>query len=134
MIAPLSSPFRHPCRLVLAHPDSDYRQRGMRGLSAQGWEVHLAQTAAEVYQLVNQLAPAVVVLATELPDESGWLVCAKIRVQPPAPRLILVADDCSPALKRFSRFVGVSALLRRGAGLAALSDALPHADCLPAVG
>jgi len=73
-----------------------------------------------VRRLVREAAPSVVVLATDLADESGWLTCAKLTEEFPEVRVILVGP--APTLREyeFADFVGASALLKQRNSTAAL--------------
>jgi len=79
------------------------------------------------------LSPAGVVLATDLPNESGWLTCAKLSVEQPAVKVLLVTARVTPENHRFANFVGAAALLCRSQGMQVLVDELADV-ALPAAG
>jgi DNA-binding response OmpR family regulator len=108
-------------RLVLAHRDAEFVARVKRCLNRLGWEVYLAKSGARAMHLAHKLSPAVVVLDTELPDESGWLVCKKLTAQQPDLRVILVGNERGPEQVRFAHFVGAAALVLRQEGVASLA-------------
>jgi ActR/RegA family two-component response regulator len=109
------------CRcLVVAHTDPAYTVALARGLRRRGWEVHIAATGPTVRRLVRELSPAVVVLGTELVDESGWLTCAKLIEEFPELRVILVDTDPVAQDHQFAAFAGASALVKQGNGTAGL--------------
>jgi len=108
-------------RLVLAHRDAEYAGRVKRCLNRLGWEVYLAKSGARARFLAHKLSPSVVVLDTELPDESGWLVCKKLTGAQPDLRVILVGSRRGPEQMRFARFVGAAALILRQEGVASLA-------------
>jgi CheY-like chemotaxis protein len=115
-----SVPFR-PC-LVLAYADSAHAVQSCRQLRRLGWEVHLTSSGVEARQLAEALAPAVVVLDTDLRDESGWLTCAKLLQERPGQRVVLVADAVTAEAGRFADHVGAARLVTRQAGAAALVE------------
>src|SRR5436190_19246488 len=80
-------------RLVLGHTDGDYVKTVSRHFRLLGWEVHVARTAAAARRLVRALDPMVVVLSTELPDESGWLTCTKLLQEQPERTIVLVSSQ-----------------------------------------
>jgi len=80
-----------PC-LVLAHPDSLYGALVRQIFLRLGWKVRAASEGAQVREMAAELSPALVVLGTELPEESGWLTCAKLRLEQPDLKIVLVAD------------------------------------------
>jgi DNA-binding response OmpR family regulator len=105
-------------RLVLAHPDVAFGVRAKRCLRRLGWKVALAKSGAGARCLTRELAPAVVVLSTELPDESGWLVCKKLTCEQSNVKVFLIGDRPSAEQARLAAFVGAEKLLRQ-------QDALP---------
>ena len=106
------SPDLNPC-LVLAHTDIDFAARISRQFRLLGWNVYLARTGAEARRLAQKLAPAVVVLDTELADESGWLLCDKLSREEPAPKVVLIGGRQTPEEERLASFVGAAALVRQ---------------------
>lgn len=93
-----------------------------RRLRRLGWGVHLAQSAAEVRRLINEVSPQVVVLETRLPDESGWLACEKILRDDPTIKVVLVASQPEHKGQAFAEFVGAAALISQEEGVQALID------------
>ena len=79
--------------LVLAYVDSAHAAHCGRYFRRLGWEVRLVASAAEARRLVSICNPRAVVLDTELPDESGWLACAKITQESPECRVYLLAPE-----------------------------------------
>jgi CheY-like chemotaxis protein len=120
-------------RLILAHPNPAFVAVAARHLGQLGWEVHVAATAGQVRALAQEFAPSVVVMSTDLPDESGWLLCAKLRHEHPRQRVILVGTRRSRDGRRFTEFVGGSALVYEAEGVQALADAV-QGNGLRAVG
>jgi DNA-binding response OmpR family regulator len=99
--------------LLLAYVDSAHAVRCGRLFRRLGWEVRLVASAAEARRLLSTLSPRAIVLDTELPDESGWLTCAKITHEDPARNVILLAPDRSPSTTRNLASVNAAALLSR---------------------
>src|SRR5437763_8367400 len=79
-------------RLLLAYSDSAHASRCVRYFRRLGWEVHMVASGVEAQRLAGELMPQVIGLDVDLPDESGWLSAAKIRIAPPEQRVILLAD------------------------------------------
>jgi DNA-binding response OmpR family regulator len=107
-------------RLVLAHTQIAYAALASRHFRRLGWDVYLTTTADEARRLARNLAPAAVVLDTDLPDESGWLVCDKLTRELPGIKVVLVSNRLTPKRARFAVFVGAAALVRQRDGVAAL--------------
>jgi hypothetical protein len=66
------------------------------------------------------LRPEVVVLGTDLIDESGWLICDKLLLERPDQKVVLVTSGTSPTNRHFAEFVGAVALVYEEAGVEAL--------------
>ena len=122
MTALNESPYLPRPRLVLAHPDSGYASSVCRFYRRLGWETHLAHSAHEVRSLVRRWSPEVVVLSIDLPDESGWLTCGKLRQENPELKVILVADRSTPRNRHFASFVGAAGLVQTEAGVQTLAE------------
>jgi DNA-binding response OmpR family regulator len=110
--------------VVLAHSDPAYAVAARRHLEMLGWEVYPASNGMEARRLAHVLNPALVVLSTEAPDESGWLTCHKLLLEQPSRTVILVAKSRSADDHAFAGFVGAAALVDQQDGVAALADAM----------
>lgn len=108
--------------LVLAHPNAAYAASVCRYYGRLGWETHLASSAHDARRLAEQLSPDVVVLGTDLPDESGWLTCGKLLQEYPGQKVVLVAGRSTPENRHFAAFVGAIALVQEEAGVQALAE------------
>ena len=91
--------------LILAHADGPYAADCSRQFRRLGWEVHQAGSGPEARRLAEQLRPAVVILGTDLPGETGWLTCDKLVRGRPAQRVVLVADGDREEDRSFASFV-----------------------------
>lgn len=106
-------------RVLLAYVDSIHAARSARHLRRQGWEVHLAASGAEVYRLVRDIEPGVVVLDTELHDESGWLISAKLSMELSS-RIVLLAPDHDATPQCHLEQIGAASVVTRSQGIEAL--------------
>src|SRR5690242_10546534 len=88
-------PLFPPC-LILAHADGSFAAATGQALRRLGWDVYLTRSGAEVRRLAGMLAPRLILVGTELPDESGWLTCDKLTAVLPHTRVILLADALDP--------------------------------------
>lgn len=96
--------------VVLALPDSTLKAVLTERLRQRGWHVWRAASNCELRKLTATHFPAVVVLAAEGRDESGWLTCAKLLRAQPRLRIVLVGWDDPEAIE-LARFVGAEALI-----------------------
>jgi len=108
-------------RLLLAYSDSAHASRCVRYFRRLGWEVHMVASGVEAQRLAGELMPQVIVLDVDLPDESGWLSAAKIRIAPPEQRVILLAGRVDEQLCERAQSLGVAGPVRRYDGPEALA-------------
>src|SRR5262249_4734051 len=114
-----------PC-LVLAYADSVQASLTCRHLRRLGWEVRLASSGPEARRLVRVVAPDVVLLDTDLREESGWLTCAKLRLEFPEQIVVLVTGEVTPEAQEFARFVGATSIMPRSASPVELVEEVQH--------
>ena len=88
-----------PC-LILAHADPAYAAQVVRAFRRHGWDVYPAQNGPEVRRLARMLEPQLVVLQTDLPEESGWLTCDKLTDEWPDCKVVLVSAEPTPLPRR----------------------------------
>jgi len=132
MIARTQKPLTFRPRLVMAYADSVHAALSARHFRRLGWEVHLASNGPEARRLARNLAPEVVILDTQMPDESGWLTCAKLMLENGAQKVVLVSAQVTPEEMRQAEQVGAAAVISRFHGVPTLVDevmekAVPHA-------
>jgi DNA-binding response OmpR family regulator len=119
--------------LVLATADSLFAALSCRHFRRLGWEVHLASSGCEARRMARAFNPLVVVLDTELRDESGWLVCDKLTRDMPGQKVVLVSPDPSEENRSLTEFVGAAALVGRDAGVDSLVEEVLE-SASPAIG
>ena len=133
MVARTHVPLSFRPRMVVAYADSSHASLSARYFRRLGWEVHLASSGPDARQLAHSLSPHVVILDTQLPDESGWLTCAKLMLADGAQRVVLVCSEVTAEEKRMAQTVGAVAVIRRDHGVPMLVEqvmqkALPAAS------
>src|SRR4051812_47272387 len=95
-------------RMLLAYSETAHASRCVRFFRRQGWEVHMVPFGAEAQRLADVLEPQVVVLDLNLPDESGWLSCAKILLGRPDQRVILLSGAVSESFRDRAASLGAA--------------------------
>jgi DNA-binding response OmpR family regulator len=120
MSPPNAKPVVYQPLLVLAYADSRHAVLSCRQLRRLGWQVHLTHDGAEARRLAQALDPALVVLDTDLPDESGWLTCAKLTLERPSQKVILVSPEVTAEGERYAAQAGAMALVPRSDDATAL--------------
>jgi DNA-binding response OmpR family regulator len=131
MIARTEKSFGFRPRLVIACRDSARAALSSRQFRRLGWEVHLTATGREARRLVAALRPQVVVLDADLGDESGWLTCAKLHLESPGTRIVLVTDGVTPEQQMYGEAAGAAAVVSRDAALPLLIETV-HRGALSA--
>ena len=99
----------------------------------EGWDVYTARTGPEARRLTIMMRPDMVVLATELEGETGWLICEKIMAEVPQAKVFLVGDTNEPRNVEFAAFVGAVALVPQQMTVQALVEEIRDRS-LPAAG
>lgn len=109
-------------RVVLALKDTVFAAWLARRLRRLGWGVHLTRSGEEARRLCHEYSPQVVVLDTQLEDQSGWLTCEKIVRDDPTLKVILLASQPEPNADAYAEFVGSAKLIRQEEGVQAVID------------
>jgi DNA-binding NarL/FixJ family response regulator len=99
--------------MILGYADSAHAAQCGRYFRRLGWEVRLVASATEVRRLLETFSPRAIVLDTELPDESGWLACAKIMHEDPSRYVVLLTPDASPEASRQAVEVNAAGVVSR---------------------
>ncbi len=110
-----------PC-LIVAHGDATYAALVSRAFRRLGWDTYAARTGPEARRLARMLEPDLMVLATDLEEESGWLTCDKVKREQLCARIFLVGDASDRRNHAFAEFVGAAALLDRGDSIASVVE------------
>ncbi len=108
-------------QMVVAHANAAYAKSVSRHYHRLGWDCRLASSQLEARQLVRELSPAVVVLGTDWPGESGWLICGKLLDEHSDLKVVLVTENATHADRRFACFLGAS-LVNEEDGVPALAE------------
>jgi DNA-binding response OmpR family regulator len=107
---------------LLGLTDPDFTSAAERLLRQQGWRTRTSADGPALRALARAHRPDLVVLAADLPLESGWLTCRKLADEFPGLPVVLVAAEATQRLTRYADFVGAAALVESSAGLAALLE------------
>lgn len=107
-------------RVVVGHSLARYMLRAGEELSQWGWEVFPTASGPQARRLVHRVRPQLVLLEADLPEESGWLTCAKLTCERPRVAVVLVSESVGPREKAFAAFVGAAGVVERRRALAAV--------------
>ena len=108
--------------MIVAHADAGFIDRVRQEFGRLGWDVYPTQTGEDARRLARKLTPGIVVMSTDLPDQSGWLTCAKLVRESPRQKVILVSNYATPGLQDYTRFVGAETLLALDRPMQSLID------------
>src|SRR5262249_42909427 len=122
-------PTYRPC-VVLAHGDAARAREVERSFRRLGWDVYQAASGPEARRLARVLAPELVLLDADLPQESGGLTCAKRAHEVPG-KLVVLVTEVDAQSQEYATLVGATAVVRRDARVAHL---LARASQLSAAG
>jgi len=66
-------------RVLVVDHEPELRTQALAHLREWGYEAEAAETAQEALQLIPHHRPDLVILDVEMPDQDGYLVCAKLK-------------------------------------------------------
>jgi two-component system, OmpR family, response regulator RegX3 len=78
-------------RLLLCEDERRITAPLVSALESEGFETHVAETAAESLEMARRLRPDLVLLDLMLPDGSGFDVCRQLRADSQVPIIMLTA-------------------------------------------
>jgi DNA-binding response OmpR family regulator len=99
--------------MLVVYDDPSQAAQPARAFRRLGWDVYQARSGAEARRLARMLEPELLVMATDLKEESGWLTCEKVTREQPNVKVFLVGDAAEPRNHAFAAFVGAVRLLDR---------------------
>lgn len=109
-------------RLLLAYADSAYASRCVRYFRRLGWEVRMAASGNDARKQIAEFHPTFFVIDADMPDESGWLTCAKILLDRPELNVAVQVRERDDEAVGFQRFLGLDRLIVREDGVEGLAD------------
>jgi len=96
--------------IIIAHPNPQVRKDGANRLRECGWKVISVDSTSLLYSRIGAWPHSLILLATDMPDESGWLACHKIRKSKPQAPVFLVQESIEDADRSLADFVGASGI------------------------
>jgi CheY-like chemotaxis protein len=116
---------RRPTSALVVDDNPDTREFVGRILTNQGCDVHFANDGEEALSVARCLHPEVVYLDINMPEQDGWLVCAKLKYFPDAPTVVLMTGTQRDNLFRFAEFVKADTVLRKPFSANQVIESLP---------
>jgi DNA-binding response OmpR family regulator len=117
--------------MLLAYIDAAYASQCGRYFRRLGWEAEMVSSGVEARELAHEYRPDVVVLEVGLLDQSGWLTSAKISLEKPDLRIVLVADRLTEHTPDRLEMVGADHAVCRDQGAEALAQFIFGKAALP---
>ena len=106
----------HPTRsakVLIVDDEPDTVEVVERMLKGRGFEVTRAYDGDEALQAAHRLRPDLVVLDVMMPEQDGWLVCAKLKSIEPAPKIIIFTVLKHGESDRMAQFVHADDIIHK---------------------
>ena len=100
-------------RALVVDDDPDIREFLNDLLEAAGCEVCSAADGGQALIKACEFRPDIVYLDIKIPEQFGWLVCAKLKLIEPSPTVVLMTGLVCDELDDFSNFVKADDVLRK---------------------
>lgn len=114
---------RRPVLLMAEHRDEVFAPIATN-IEANGFHVVRAESAAAALITCGKFAPQLVLASTDLPDQSGWLLAAKLRIIAQRTCVWLYRPNATEYDKGLAQFLRVDELLDYGGDLLRLSTTI----------
>ena len=118
-------------RVLIVDDNVDAGEALRELLHAEGHTVRLVRDGRSALRAVRDFAPAIVLLDLAMPRMDGYEVARRIRASHPDVRLIAVTGYSQPHHHRLAAEAGISDLLVKPVGVAALAAALGRSEESP---
>jgi len=82
-------------------------------LSSASCDVRTAKDGEHALQQANACRPDLVFLDICIPEQDGWLVCSKLKLQSNAPRVVLMTGYADDETADFANFVDADEVLKK---------------------
>ena len=104
---------QHKTRALVVDDDRDVAEFVKIVLEGAGCEVRRAWNGDQALAVAEWFQPEIVFLDVVIPEQMGWLVCAKLKMAQPAPVVVVVTGVVEEANDRFAEFVHADLLIRK---------------------
>ena len=82
-------------------------------LDGRGYAVNRAYDGDQALKVAAQFKPDLVLLDVMMPEQDGWLVCAKLKAVRPAPKIVIFTVLKHGEADRFADFVHADDILHK---------------------
>lgn len=98
-------------RALVVEDDPETRELVSLALRSRGWAVRQAATGDEALAEARSFQPDLIFLDTTIPQQSGWLVCAKLKLFGDGPAVVFMTTRAGCRLTPHASLVGVDQVL-----------------------
>lgn len=109
----MSSDRQHSARVLVVDDNPDVIEFVTGVLRTANYDVRSAVDGDQALEVAESFFPDVVFLDIAIPEQDGWLVCSKLKMQSQAPAIVLITGYHEDKTDRFANFVHADELLRK---------------------
>lgn len=106
----------HPTRsakVLIVDDEPDTVEVVEQMLKGRGFEIARAYDGDQALEAAHRLKPDLIVLDVMMPEQDGWLVCAKLKAIRPAPKIIIFTVLKHGESDRMARFVHADDIIHK---------------------
>ena len=100
-------------KLLIVDDEPDTVEVVERMLKGRGFELSHAYDGDAALEAAHRLKPDVIVLDVMMPEQDGWLVCAKLKAIDPAPKIIIFTVLQHGESDRMAHFVHADDIIHK---------------------
>ncbi len=78
-----------PTKVLIVDDEPDTVEIVQAMLQESGFEFSRAHDGDEALEVARRLKPHLIILDVMMPEQDGWLVCAKLKAVQPAPKILI---------------------------------------------
>ena len=100
-------------KVLIVDDEADTVEIVERMLQGHGFETAHAYDGDQALQAAHRLKPDLIVLDVMMPEQDGWLVCAKLKALHPAPKIIIFTVLKHGESDRLAQFVHADDIIHK---------------------
>jgi two-component system alkaline phosphatase synthesis response regulator PhoP len=100
-------------KILIVDDEPDTVDMVQKMLDGRGFEFSHAYDGDEALRVAHRFRPDVILLDVMMPEQDGWLVCAKLKVIPSAPKIIIFTVLKHGESDRLAQFVHADDIIHK---------------------
>jgi DNA-binding response OmpR family regulator len=100
-------------KVLIVDDEQDTVEVVERMLTDRGFEIARAYDGDQALEAAHRLKPDLIVLDVMMPEQDGWLVCAKLKAIQPAPKIIIFTVLKHGESDRMAQFVHADGIIHK---------------------